>query len=70
MAFSIVNPLLCIGSSVELQKDLHFCKRHFVSNNMVPGEAVSIDGATVTNRSEIYAIQMTTDRRISNLNSN
>jgi hypothetical protein len=31
-AFSVVNPLLYIGSSVELRKDVDLCKRHFFRN--------------------------------------
>ena len=31
-AFSVLNPLLYIGSSAELRKDVDLCKRHFLRN--------------------------------------
>ena len=51
MAFTIINPILYIGSSAELRNDIDICKKHFLRNFTNVDESDS-------NRGEIYAMQV------------
>ena len=69
MAFSVVNPLLYIGSSTELRKDVELCKSQFFRNNPRLPQRNPENSYDPSTRSEVYAVEMTMDRRTSNLNS-